>query len=279
MTNHPPSVNSGLRNPQDPLWGHVAVHPLNFRDPNALTTSLRGATTLYNTYWVRFPMGKATFDTAVENSKVLIRAAQESGVRRLVHISIANASADSPLPYYRGKGLVEETIITSGLSYAIFRPTVIFGEGDILINNIAWLLRRFLVFAIPGSGEYRLQPVFVEDVADLAASLGEKNENIVTDAAGPETYTYDELVRLLAEAVGSRAKIVHVSPWLALLFGKLLGYLVRDVVITGDEIRGLMDNLLISHKPPTGRTLFSDWLRENAERLGASYASEVGKRR
>jgi uncharacterized protein YbjT (DUF2867 family) len=266
---------TGHPNRPNPFSEQVSVSPFNFDDPSALTDSLRGASTLYNTYWVRFPRGQVTFDNAVQNTRALIRAAAEAGVRRIVHVSITNASEDSPLPYFRGKGLLEGAVVQSGLSYAIVRPTVIFGAEDILINNIAWFLRRFPVFAVLGSGDYRVQPVFVEDMAELAVGAAQQDENMVLDAVGPETYTFDELVRLIAGKIGGRARIVHLSPKLALALSRLIGYVVNDVVLTGDEVEGLMAGLLVSDGPPTGRTRLSDWLAENAGSVGARYASEL----
>lgn len=268
---------TGHPNRPDIFGGQVAVAPYEFENPEGLTKRLRGATTLYNTYWVRFPYGPVTFDQAVENTRTLIRAAEDAGIRRIVHISIANASVDSRLPYFRGKGLVEAAIVRSGLSYAIVRPTVIFGAEDILINNMAWLLRHFPVFALPGSGRYLLQPVFVDDVAEIAVGAGQMRENTVIDAVGPETFTFEELVRLIRDSVDSRARILHVRPGLALFLSGLAGFLVRDVVLTRDEVAGLMANLLLSNKPPNGKTPLSGWLRENAERVGRRYASELNR--
>lgn len=268
---------TGSPDRQDPFNSQVSAFPFNFDNPKRLTESLRGATTLYNTYWVRFTHGKVTFDQAVENTKRLIKAAEEVGIRRIVHISITNASEESVFPYFRGKALLEKAIANSKLSYAIVRPTVIFGPEGMLINNIAWLLRRFPVFAVFGSGEYRVQPVFVEDVAEIAVSAGQKDDNIIIDAVGPDIYTFDELVRIIADKVHSKARIAHVSPGLVLFLSKFIGYAVRDVVVTKDEINGLMANLLISQGPPTGQTRLSEWLERNADSVGARYASEIKK--
>jgi len=266
---------TGRSDLKNPFGSQVTTSPFNFDKPGELTDSLRGATTLYNTYWVRFPHGQVTFDRAVENSKTLIRAAEEAGICRIVHISITNPSEESPFPYFRGKALVERAITHSKLSYTIIRPTVIFGAQGILINNIAWLLRKFPVFAVFGSGNYRIQPVFVEDMAKIAVNAGHSNENMVIDAVGPEIYTFDELVRLIASKINSRAKIVRVNPRLALFLARLIGYAVKDVVITKDEIQGLMSNLLVSETPPTGQTRLSDWLEQNADRVGANYISDL----
>lgn len=262
---------------QNPFGDQLSVAPFNFDNPAELVESLRGATTLYNTYWVRFPRRQVSFRKAVENTETLIHAAEEAGVRRIVHLSITNASAESTLPYFRGKGLVESAIMRSSLSYAIIRPTVIFGPEDILINNIAWFLRRFPVFAVPGTGNYRLQPVFVEDVAEIAVSAAVEDTNVVIDAVGPETYRFDELVRLIASKVHSRARIVHLRPGLTLFLSRLIGYAVNDVILTRDEVAGLMANLLISDGPPTGETRLGDWLDENVESVGTKYASELNR--
>ena len=260
---------------QNPFASQVTAFPFNFDRPSDLADSLRGVVTLYNTYWIRFSYGQLTFDRAVENTKVLIKAAAEAGVQRFVHLRITSASPDSSLPYFRGKGLVEKAITESRLSYAIIRPTVIFGAESILINNIAWLLKWFPIFIIPGSGDYRLQPVFVEDVAEIAVSAAHKDDNMVIDAVGPEIYTFDELVRLLADKTHSKAWLIHIRPQLALFFSRLVGYVVKDVVLTRDEVEGLLAGLLVSEEPVTGKTLLSDWLEENAGIVGSQYLSEL----
>ena len=269
LTGHPNRANG--------FGDQVEIAPLNFGDRAGLVRSLRGASVLYNTYWVRFPHGRVTFDEAVANSRVLIQAAREAGVSKIVHLSIANPSLDSPLRYYSGKARVEEAITDSGLSYAIVRPTVIFGFEDILINNIAWFARRFPVFAIPGSGQYRLQPIFVEDAACLAAESGQQENNVVLDAVGPEIFTFEDLVRQIAAAVGAKPKFVHVGPRTSVLMLRCLGRIVGDVVLTREEIDGLIAGLLTSKHPAAGPTRFSAWLAQNGTLLGERYTSELGR--
>jgi nucleoside-diphosphate-sugar epimerase len=278
----------------DPFEGRVPVFPLDFRRPEELARHLAGAEVLFNTYWIRFPrppqprggpvghQGVPTsHEGALENTRRLLAAARDAGVRRVVHISIANPSADSPLPYYRGKALAERALAESGMEYGILRPTVIFGGErpgeDVLINNIAWMLRRLPAFAVPGDGRYRIQPVHVEDVAGLAVQAGSARWNTVRDAAGPETYTFEELVRLVAEAVRSRARIVHAPVFAALLASRLAGALVRDVVLTRAEVEGLRANLLASREPPAGATSFRRGVAGHATTLGATYASELDR--
>ncbi len=261
----------------DPFGGRVEVWPLAFDRRATLVQSLEGIRTLYNTYWIRFERGRATFEQAVRNSLALFSAAEQAGVQRVVHLSITGADPGSPLPYFRGKGRVEAALRSSRLSHAIVRPTVIFGPGDVLINNIAWLLRRFPVFAVPGDGRYPVQPIHVDDVAALAVEAGHRPEDIVLDAAGPETYAYEDLVRLLAGVLGRRRPIVHLPAPLVRLVAAGLGLLVGDVVLTGQEIAGLTAGLLVSPGPPTGTTRLSRWLAEHAGTLGVHWASELAR--
>jgi uncharacterized protein YbjT (DUF2867 family) len=253
----------------------VEVAPLQFSDYPALVESLRGADVLYNTYWIRFPHGGTFFGDAVSNTHTLMAAAAEAGVRKVVHISVSNPSVDSPLAYYAGKARAEAIVRDSELQWAIVRPTLIFGPGDILINNIAWLLRRMPVFVIPGLGTYRLQPVAGEDVADIAFWAAGVDSGITVDAAGPDIISYAELVESVSIAVARRPRRLYLPPGLTIAAGTLVGLFVRDVVLTREEVQGLMDELLVSHEPPKGRRRIDDWLLRRSETLGRNYASEL----
>ena len=207
----------------------------------------------------------------------MFRAAVDAGVRRIVHVSITNASEDSPLPYFRGKAVVEHALTETGLSYAILRPTVLFGKEDILISNIAWFLRTFPFFVVPGRGDYRVQPVFVDDLAAVSVEAGQSSANVVLDVVGPEVFSFDELLGLLADAVGRKRRVVHLPGRVAVLFARCLGWFIGDVPLTVHEVEGLMANLLVSDKPPKCRTRFTEWLKENSEALGTSYSSELAR--
>jgi nucleoside-diphosphate-sugar epimerase len=301
LTNHPAR--------QNPFGSQIEVVPYHFENPEELRRNLEGASTIYNTYWVRFPHGSRTYEGAIAHTKTLIRAAEQAGVKKFVHVSIANPSekaiADARvriqaaeeaggkqflvhasiassatnyrLPYYWGKAFLEAALAESSLSWAIVRPTVIFGLEDILINNIAWLVRNFPLFLVPGSGEYQLQPIFVEDLAEISVNAASMRKNTTLDAVGPETYSFNELVQLIARTLGRNIHIGHVSPALAHILTRLLGLAVHDVILTREEIDGLMANLLVSYQPPLGRTQLSIWLEQNAARVGSRYASELGR--
>jgi NADH dehydrogenase len=270
LTNHP--------NRPNPFNGQVKAFPLDFANEAELITNLRGVDVLVNTYWVRFDKGSNTQPQAVQNTKALVQAAVKAGVKRIVHISIANPSAESHLPYYWGKAANEKAVTDSGMSYAILRPTVLVGGGeDILINNIAFLLRRLPIFFIPGDGSYGIQPVHVEDLASLAVEGVYSKENYVIDAVGPDSYTFKELVKLVGDTIGAKRMLISMPPRLALLAAQFLSLFVNDVILTPEEVDGLMANLLVSKEPARGKTMFKNWLYENRESIGTKYASELKK--
>ncbi len=267
LTGHPNNPN--------PFGEQVQAYPFNFDQPEKLVESLQGVATLYNTYWIRFAHGATTYERAVKNTKVLFQAAKEAGVQRIVHVSITNPSETSQLPYFKGKAILEQSLIDSGISYAIIRPTVIFGTEDILINNIAWLLRRFPVFPLFNSGRYYLQPIYVEDMADLVVEAGQQSNSLIKDAIGPDIFSFKELVDLIASKLQRKVLIIYMNPGLAFSLAKMIEPLVGDVLITRQEVEGLMANLLISHQAPTGHTHLATWLEEHADHVGKQYSSEL----
>lgn len=269
LTNHP--------NRPDPFNGRVKAFPLDFSKEAELVQNLRGVDVLINTYWVRFDKGSNTQPQAVKNTKILVDAAVKAGVKRIVHISITNPSADSHLPYFWGKAANEKAVIDSGMSYAILRPTVLFGREDILINNIAWLLRHLPVFGLPGDGSYKLSPVYVDDLAALAVDAVYSNENYIWDAVGPDELTFKEMVELIGESVNARRILIPLPPILALWAAQFISFFVNDIMLTPEEVDGLMANLLISKEPPRCKTSLRQWLYENRVTTGRQYASELAR--
>lgn len=269
LTNHPNRAGA------EEIKAEVA--PLQFTDRAALVESMRGADVLYNTYWVRFRHGRSHFGEAVANTRILMGAARDAGVRRVVHMSVSNPSENSHLDYYAGKARAEKAVRESGLEWAIVRPTLIFGTGDILINNIAWLLRKLPVFGIPGRGDYRLQPVAGEDVAEIATWAAEQAGSVTVDAAGPDTVYFSEMVESIAIAVDRHPRFMYLSPAMALRAANLIGRFMKDVTLNRPELDGLTEELLVSHQRPRGTRTLDNWLLANAATLGRRYASELDR--
>jgi uncharacterized protein YbjT (DUF2867 family) len=257
----------------------IQIRPFYFDDAERMKRSLAGATVLYNTYWVRFNYEGFSHGQAVRNTITLFEAAKAVGVERIVHVSITNPSEDSPLEYFRGKAQLERDLRNLGVSYAILRPAVLFGQEDILINNIAWVLRRLPVFGVFGDGQYRIQPIHVDDLARLAVEQGELREDAIINAIGPETFTYRKLVTTIGELIGKRRPIISVPPGAGYALAWLIGNVVGDVVLTREEIEGLMQGLLYVDAPPAGQTRLTDWARMHAATLGLHYTSELARRR
>jgi len=268
LTGHPGRAPEGTS---------IEVRPLDFADPAGLAASLRGARALFNTYWVRFAHGQVSHETAVAQSRVLFQAAAEAGVSRVVHVSITHPSADSPYPYFRGKAAVEQALRDLRLSHAVLRPAILFGGNGVLINNIAWLLRRLPVFAVGGTGEYRLRPIHVDDLARLAVTAGEVTETEVIDAVGPERPTFVELVQFIKAAVGSRSQVVRVPGSLIPPAARLLGLALRDTLLTSDEYQAMADGLADTDGPATGETSLTQWITDHKGTLGRTYANELDR--
>lgn len=270
LTHHP--------NRSHPLRSRVQAAAYTFEEPLALARNFEGITTFYNTYWVRFERGRTTYEGAVANSRILFEAARRAGVARIVHVSIANPSADSALPYYRGKALVEQALAEVDVPFSIVRPTWIFGGGrDILVNNIAWILRHMPVFVLPGDGRYPVQPVHLDDLARICLDAALGNTDEIVDAAGPETLSFEELVRAVNRSIGSSTPILHAPATAMRVLARALGFVVHDVVLTTDEIRGLSAGLLVSHQSPLGRVSFTEWLAEAGTSLGYRYLNEIDR--
>jgi uncharacterized protein YbjT (DUF2867 family) len=268
VTGHPGRAPSGTP---------VEVRPLDFADLAGLADSLRGAGTLYNTYWVRFPKGPVDHQRAVANSRTLFYAARDAGVARIVHVSITHPDAASRYSYFRGKAAVERILAGTGVPHAIVRPAVLFGGDGVLINNIAWLLRRLPVFAVGGTGGYRIRPVHVDDLARLCLAAGSATQTYTLDAVGPERPSFYDLVCFIKDAVGSRSRVTRVPGALIPLAARVLGWALRDTLLTGDEYRAMADGLADTDGPPTGQVALTRWITQNKETLGRRYANEIDR--
>lgn len=265
-------------NRENPFGGKVRVAPFDFDQPERLTKSLQGVEVLINTYWVRFDHKLFTHEQAVANTRTMFEAARKAGVRRVVHVSITNPDIHSDLPYFKGKAELEESLVASGLSYCILRPTVLFGKEDVLINNIAWALRRLPVFGVYGQGDYRVQPIYVDDLAKAAVEKAADPRNEIVQAIGPETFAYRELVQMIGQKLGLKRAIISVPPSLGYWSTRLVGWLVGDVVATREEVRGLMENRLVVDAPPLGKTKLTEWVEKHKDTLGRRYTNEMRRR-
>jgi NADH dehydrogenase len=262
----------------NPFGGNVRAFPFHFDQPDQLAKSLEGTDALINTYWVRFNHRLFTHRQAVANTKILFQSAKKAGVRRIIHVSIANPTLDSDLTYFRGKAELELALTSLGVSYCILRPAVLFGKEDVLLNNIAWSLRHLPIFGVFGAGEYKLQPIYVDDLASAAVEKAAGARDEIVNAIGPETFTYRELVETVKRLLGLKRLVVGVPPELGYWACQAIGLLVRDVTITRQEIQGLMEGRLYVDAPPLGATKLTEWVARHKDTLGRRYTSEMARR-
>lgn len=270
----------------DPFEGAVKARPLTFSSgvvaPIGLSEGLQDVHTLYNTYWVRHdrpPLGHrgpwTSHEEAARRSCQLIDAAKTAGVKRIVHISITQPNVASKLSYFQGKAMVESHLRASGLSHAILRPSCFFGGGDILINNIAWAVRRFPFFLLPRPLGYQVRPIHVRDMARIACDWGVRTENITRDACGPEQFRFDDLVRRLGSILtGREPRIVALPSSLCFALYQGASVFLRDTVLSMAELQGLSSDLLRSEEEPLGNTVLSVWAAARANSLGLDFHPE-----
>ncbi len=271
LTSHPGKNRFGDR---------VRLFPYAFDRPAQMADAFRGADVFVNTYYVRFNYGTVTFERAVDATRDLISLAHEAGVRKLVHVSVSNAREGSELPYYHNKGRIERLVRESGLDYTILQPAIVVGRGDILVNNIAYFLRRLPVFAMFGKGECRVQPMTLSAFADVAVeAIDGGHSNTTLPVAGPRDWTFIDMVQAIRTAVRSRALIVRAPSVVALVGLKAAGLLLGDVVLTNDEIKGLTREYLWAEQPLRRGEDFAQWLHQPAvaSDLGQHYASELAR--
>jgi NADH dehydrogenase len=156
----------------------------------------------------------------------------------------------------------------------------LFGGDGVLINNIAWLLRRLPVFAVGGDGGYRIRAIHVDDLARLCVQHGSaeaESADEVVDAVGPERPTFRELVGHVRKAVGSRSAIIGVPGAVIPVASVLLGKALHDVLLTREEYQAMADGLADTDGPATGRIALTHWLTAHGDTLGRHYASELDR--
>jgi nucleoside-diphosphate-sugar epimerase len=145
----------------------------------------------------------------------------------------------------------------------------------VLINNIAWLLRRMPVFAVGGTGEYRVRPIHVDDLARLCVRAGDSTQTEVIDAVGPGRPAFLELVRHIRDAVGSHCQVIRVPGSLIPPAARVLGLALRDTLLTAEEYRAMAEGLADTDGPATGEISLLQWISDHKGTLGRTYANEL----
>jgi uncharacterized protein YbjT (DUF2867 family) len=236
----------GADDPEIQLWAS------DIHDRQSVADAMRGAYGAVNATSLYVERGRETFQSVhVEAAERLARLAQRAGVQRLVHVSGVGSNAASPSLYIRKRGEGEQAVQAAFADAILMRPTVMFGPDDAFLTPILNLLRRFPLYPMFGDGRTKLQPVYVEDVAEAVtrALLATESRAITYECGGPNIYSYKELLRALAETVGSKAILLplpfaawHVMAW--------LGELLPNPPITRNQVELMqVDNVTATDKP------------------------------
>lgn len=186
-------------------------------EPDSLTEALKGADTVvsavqFEGYPVENPKRGLTFERVDYGGTVaLLEAAKSAGARQFVYISGAAADERSAHPGFRAKGRAERAIRESGLVFTIFRPSLVYGPEDQVLNTFAKALRFAPVFAVPGTGLQKVQPVLVDDIAEcVALAIGGEGHNGIFEIGGPDLMTFDEMMWIVMDVSGRRRPIIHI---------------------------------------------------------------------
>ncbi len=191
------------------------VTPGDATDREAVEYAVQGTKMIVHLVGIirEFPERDITFERLhVAATRNVVDAARRWEISRFVHMSALGARPGGPTGYFDSKGRAEEVVRRSGLSWTIIRPSVIFGPGDQFLKVLTGVLRKAPFVPVPGDGSYRLQPVFIGDVAKgfADAAMRPDLEGKIFEAGGPQRLSYNELLDAVAASVGRRARKIHI---------------------------------------------------------------------
>ncbi len=260
------------------LLPNVNLVEANIHDTEVLTFVMRGVDAVINLVGIlhdkesRAPYGKNFAATHVELPRKIVASMQQAGVRRLVHMSALRANADAPSAYLRSKAAGEALVLEASkdLEITVFRPSVIFGQGDSFLTTFSCLLRLFPVLPM-GATEARFQPVYVGDVADAfvdslsnSATLGQ-----VYELCGPQDYTLRELINYTGELIGRRRPVIALPNALAYLQAIFLSWLPNPPM-SPDNLRSMQLDSITD-----GQRNYPGWQPQPLEAMAPTYLSAV----
>ncbi len=224
----------------------VTVQRANVCDQASVTAAIAGAEAVVNVVSAYVERGGETFEAVhVRGAEMVARAAATAGVARLILVSGIGADPESRSPYIRARGRGEQAVQREFPDAAIVRPSAMFGPGDALFGRLADLARLLPVLPLIGTGRTRLQPVFVEDVAEAVAHMLAEpvTASRIYEITGPNVYTLRELVGITLRLIGRRRLLVPVPFAIADVLARLLELLPSPPLTTGQVDLLRMDNV------------------------------------
>ena len=230
----------GRREPTEDLFGdEVAFAIGSVHDPASLEQAFSGAEVVFHLVGIIAETNDNTFETTVaEGTRNVVDACQKAGVNKLLYLSAMGTSADAPTAYHRTKFAAEQAVISSGIDYVIFRPSVIYGPGDGFVSLLERLIRRSPLTPVIGDGKYRLQPVFIDDVVSIMvqslsspAAVGK-----IIEIGGPEKLEYLEILHIIKRVLGKSRMNFHIPMWVMKPTATCLEKIVKPAPITRDQL-------------------------------------------
>jgi len=183
--------------------------------------------------------GAQRFDAVIRGGTAnVVSEAERAGVKKLVYLSAIGAAPDPKYPYWHAKWQAEQTVTASNLNWTILRSSLVFGPEDDFFNRLNRLIRRMPVAPVAGNGKTRFQPVWVEDVVScVVACLNDGvHDREVVEIGGPEYYTYDEIIDLIRQKIGTRKPKVHVPLWLMRPAARVLQAVLPSPPVTTEQL-------------------------------------------
>jgi uncharacterized protein YbjT (DUF2867 family) len=220
----------------------VEVQYGNVRDPASLSNAFYDVEAVVHLVGIiRRRRGNSFEEVHREGTANVLAAAKEAGANHFLHVSVIGAANDPAYPYLYTKWLGEQEVTNSGIPYTIFRPSVLFGEGDEFLNALAGLVRLFPMVPVIGSGKNRYHPLAVDDLARcIAITLGRGDlKGQTLDLGGTKRMSYNEVVTVVASAMGKRRWRFHLPVWLMYAAAMVSQGFMPRPPITTDQLKML----------------------------------------
>ena len=237
--------------PED-LRAGAEVVPGDIRDADSLSRAVEGtAAVIHLVGIIREGRGASFRRVHVEGAEQIVRACRQTGVKRYLHMSALGARAGAASEYHRTKWEAEEVVRASGLEHTIFRPSVIFGEGDEFVNRLVAIARRAPVIPIIGDGLRLLQPIWIEDVVSCFVQSLSNPQTIgeTYELGGPEALGLIEIMAMIRRRLGSSKPMVRLPVWLLRPPAWAMQLLLRNPPLTGEQLSLLQEDSVCDLAP------------------------------
>jgi NADH dehydrogenase len=220
----------------------VDIHYGNVLHPDTLTAAFQDVEAVVHLVSIIRQRKDQTYDQVNRQGvNNVVAAARESRVKHFVLVSALGAGEDRAYPYLYSKWQGEQEVVNSGLPHTIIRPSIMFGAGDEFLNILAGLMRVSPLALVVGSGRNRLQPIAVEDMARCIA-LAVDRESLkgkTIEVGGPKQVSYNEIMAIVARALGRRRLRFHVPVWMMYVLAVVAQRIVPRPPVTTDQLRML----------------------------------------